>query len=163
MTASTCIFATLVIGIVATLFMDLWSALLRCLGIATLDFAMLGRWAGHLFQGQWRHESIGRARAVRHERAWGWAIHYAVGVAFAAVLLGVQGSRWLDSPTLAAALTLGLVTALVPLCVMQPAMGAGFFAARTPTPTRNCLRSVMTHGVFGLGLYMGALAVGRGI
>jgi len=36
-------------------------------------------------------------------------------------------------------------------------MGAGFASSKTPTPLRNCLRSLVTHGVFGLGLYVSAV------
>jgi hypothetical protein len=42
---------------------------------------------------------------------------------------------------------------------MQPAMGAGFFASRTPTPARNCLKSVVTHVVFGVGLFLSATLI----
>ena len=40
-----------------------------------------------------------------------------------------------------------------------PAMGAGFAASRTPTPLKNCLRSLANHTVFGFGLYLSALAI----
>ena len=42
---------------------------------------------------------------------------------------------------------------------MQPAMGSGFAASRTPTPLKNCLRSLANHTVFGLGLYLSALVI----
>ena len=32
-------------------------------------------------------------------------------------------------------------------------MGAGIAASRTPTPWKNRLRSLLTHAVFGAGLY----------
>ncbi|MFJ4371378.1 DUF2938 domain-containing protein [Pseudomonas japonica] len=149
----------LLIGIAATVLMDGWTLLLKRLGVATLDYAMLGRWAGHLLRGQVHHAGIARAEPVSHERAWGWALHYAVGLLFAAGLLLVVGEGWLQAPTPGPALIFGLVTVLLPWCVMQPAMGAGFFASRTPTPWRNRLRSLGTHGVFGVGLYLGACLV----
>lgn len=43
--------AALLIGVGATVIMDLWGILLRRLGIATLNFAMVGRWVGHLLRG----------------------------------------------------------------------------------------------------------------
>jgi hypothetical protein len=46
---------------------------------------------------------------------------------------------------------LGLASVVMPLFVMQPAMGAVFAAARTATPWRNRLRALANHGVFGLG------------
>ncbi len=60
------------------------------------------------------------------------------------------------APTLLPALVVGVVTVVAPLCFMQPAMGAGFFASRTPTPVRNCLKSLATHFVFGVGMFLSA-------
>jgi Protein of unknown function (DUF2938) len=36
---------------------------------------------------------------------------------------------------------------------MQPGMGAGIAASRTPRPAVARLHSLVTHGIFGLGLY----------
>ena len=98
---------------------------------------------------------------MRGELAWGWLTHYAVGVIFAGVLLSLQGAAWVHSPTLLPALTvgMGMGTVAAPLLVMQPAMGSGFAASRTPTPLKNCLRSLASHTVFGLGLYLSALVI----
>lgn len=98
-------------------------------------------------------------RCPSGELAWGWLTHYAVGVAFATVLVGIQGADWVRSPTLLPALAVGVCTVAAPLLVMQPAMGSGFAASRTPTPLKNCLRSLANHTVFGFGLYLSALAI----
>jgi hypothetical protein len=97
---------------------------------------------------------------VRGEVALGWALHYATGIAFAGLLVAVAGPHWLRSPVPAPALAIGLSTVLAPWLVMQPALGAGIAAARTPTPWRNRLRSLANHAVFGAGLYLAALAIG---
>jgi len=147
------------IGIGATALMDAWLALLGRLGVRTSSSALVGRWAGHLLHGTFAHADIARAAPVAGERAWGWLVHYATGVAFAAVLVAVQGLDWTSQPTLAPALLTGLVTVLAPLLVLQPAMGAGLFSARTRTPLANVARSVANHAVFGVGLYVSALAL----
>ncbi|NVZ18648.1 DUF2938 domain-containing protein [Pseudomonas costantinii] len=144
------------IGVGATAVMDLWSVILKRLGIPTLDYAMVGRWAGHLCRGQFAHASIGKAAPVRSERSLGWAIHYAVGIVFAALLVGVYGVKWLHDPEWLPAVIVGTVTVVFPYFVMQPAMGAGIAASRTPTPWRNRLRSLLAHGIFGGGLYLSA-------
>lgn len=41
---------------------------------------------------------------------------------------------------------------------MQPGMGAGIAASRTPNPRAARLQSLVTHAVFGLGLYLAGLA-----
>lgn len=147
------------VGIGATAVMDAWTQILKRLGVATLDYALVGRWAGHLSKGRFAHANIRQATAITGERPLGWLIHYAIGVVFAALLVSVAGWSWLDHPSLLPALAVGMATVVAPLLVMQPAMGAGFMASRTPTPLKNCLRSVATHTVFGLGLYLSATLI----
>ena len=149
----------MLLGIGATAVIDAWLLLLKKLGVPTLNFAFIGRWVGHLLRGQVAHAAIAKAAPVRGELAWGWLTHYAVGVAFAGVLLSLQGAAWVHSPTLLPALAVGIGTVAAPLLVMQPAMGSGFAASRTPTPLKNCLRSLANHTVFGLGLYLSALVI----
>ncbi|MDP1915392.1 MAG: DUF2938 domain-containing protein [Myxococcales bacterium] len=145
-----------VLGAGATALMDVWAALLRQLGVPSLNFAFLGRWLGHLSHGQWFHESITRSPPVRGELVLGWAAHYTIGVTFAALLLGVFGLEWARSPSLWPALIIAFVTVIAPLVILQPALGAGLFSSKTPTPLFNSLKSVVTHAVYGLGLYLTA-------
>lgn len=147
------------IGIGATIVMDLWLALLKSLGIPTLNFALLGRWVGHMPRGRWTHRGIAKAAPLRGEVALGWATHYGSGIAFALLLAALAGPQWLRAPSLGPALGLGMVTVALPLLVMQPAMGAGIASTRTPTPLLNSLKSLANHTVFGLGLYAAAQAV----
>lgn len=150
------------IGIGATMVMDAWTAVLKRLGAPTLDYALVGRWAGHLRRGRIAHASIGKAAPIPGESALGWVIHYAVGIAFALLLVAICGVGWLRNPSLGPALAVGVATVVVPLFVMQPAMGAGVAASRTPTPLKNCLRSLATHAIFGLGLYASGVVLNLG-
>jgi hypothetical protein len=144
-----------VIGAGATILMDLWALFLRrAFGIASLDFALLGRWIGHFADGQFRHVRIAAAAPVRYERAIGWTAHYTIGVSFAAVLLAIAGPEWLERPTLLPALAVSYATLVSPFLIMQPAMGAGIASSRTPRPNAARLRSVVTHTVYGVGLYL---------
>lgn len=145
-----------VIGVGATVVMDLWALLLRQLGVPSLDFAMLGRWLGHLGDGQWAHDSIARAAPVRGERVLGWLAHYSIGVTFAGLALAVFGLDWARAPDLGRALAIGLVTVAAPLLILQPALGAGIASSKTAAPLFNSLKSVATHTVFGFGLYAAA-------
>lgn len=146
-------------GIGATAIMDLWLIAMKLLGVATLNFALVGRWVGHLRHGRFSHTSIAQAAPIPREAELGWITHYAVGIAFAILLACIQGTTWLQEPTLAPAIAVGAATVVVPLFVVQPAMGAGFAFSNTPTPGKNCLRSVMTHTVFGVGLYLSAVLI----
>ena len=147
------------VGIGATAVMDLWLLLQQRLGLPTGSFAMVGRWVGHLASGRVAHAAIGKAPAVAHEGALGWALHYAVGIVFAALLLAIEGRTWFAQPAFVPALLFGIATVVFPLFVMQPAMGAGLASSKTATPFRNCLRSVANHAVFGAGLYLAAALI----
>lgn len=148
----------LLIGVGATAVMDLWLLLMQRLGVPTLSFALVGRWVGHAWRGKFMHAGIGQARPVAGEVALGWIAHYATGLVFAAALAAVQGPAWLHAPTPLPALAAGVITVAVPLLLIQPAMGAGLASSHTPTPLKNCLRSLLTHAMFGLGLYLAAVA-----
>ncbi len=147
------------IGAGATLVMDAWGFVLRQLGVKTLNFAFLGRWLGHLPEGKFFHRSIAEAAPVRGELLLGWAAHYTIGISFAALLLAVFGLEWARTPTLLPALIIGVVTVIAPLFILQPALGAGIASTNTPAPLLNSMRSLATHFVFGLGLYLSALVV----
>lgn len=149
------------IGIGATAVMDIWLMLLKRLGVPTLNFALIGRWVGHLAHGRFAHQAIAKALPIPAEVPLGWATHYAVGIGFAALLISIEGLDWVRHPTLLPAVAVGLGTAVIPLFVMQPAMGAGVAGSRTPTPLKNCLRSIANHGVFGAGLFLSAVLVAR--
>jgi hypothetical protein len=146
------------IGIGATLTMDAWAAVLRRLGIPSLNFAFLGRWVGHLPRGRWLHDDIARTAPVRGELIIGWCAHYAIGIGFAALLLATFGSAWAHAPTLGPALFIGVVTVLGPWLVLQPALGAGIASSKTPRPIFSSVKSLFTHAVFGLGLFLAARA-----
>jgi hypothetical protein len=145
------------IGTGATLVMDLWGWLLRRVyGVGGLDYRMVGRWIGHMPGGTFRHDGIGRAAPVPAEALIGWSAHYAIGVAFAGILIAAVGRGWLLAPTPIPALAFGLVSVALPYLVMQPAFGLGVAGARTADPLAARLRSLITHLVFGFGLYLAA-------
>jgi len=146
------------IGVGATLTMDLWALLLKRFGIPSLNFALLGRWIGHLPEGKFVHERIADAAAVRGERLLGWGAHYTIGIGFAGLLLAAFGLGWARSPSLWPALAVGVGTVVAPLFILQPALGAGIASSKTPRPVLNSLKSLATHTVFGLGMYVSALA-----
>jgi len=146
----------ILVGIGATAVMDGWSMILKGLGVPTLDYALVGRWAGHVCRGRFAHASMAKAAPISGELALGWAIHYIVGIVFAALLVGIYGVAWLHDPVWPPALVVGLATVVMPWFVMQPAMGAGIASSRTPTPMKNRMRSLATHAVFGCGLYLSA-------
>jgi hypothetical protein len=151
------VIGALAVGTGATAVMDGWTILQRRLfGVQSLDYRMVGRWIGHFRHGQFAHDNIGKAAPVRGEAVLGWTLHYAVGLLFAGILVWVWGIDWLAQPTLAPALIIGIGSIVVPFFIMQPGLGAGVAASRTPKPWRSRFRSLVTHTSFAVGLYLSA-------
>lgn len=147
----------LLVGAGATLLMDAWAlARRRVFGVASLDYALVGRWLGHMRHGRFQHVAIGKAQPVRGERLLGWCSHYLIGVAFAGLFVLLVGPQWLCRPTLLPALLLGVVSVAAPLLLMQPGFGMGLAASRMAKPWQVRSRALVTHLVFGLGVYLAA-------
>lgn len=147
---------TALVGVGATVVLDAWLLVMDALGVPKMNFALLGRWVGHVCRGQWLHPAIAKAKPVRGELAIGWAAHYGIGIGFAGLLVATLGVEWLRSPAVVPAVLMGIVTVVAPLFILQPAMGSGIASSKTATPLRNCVKSVVNHAVFGIGLYVSA-------
>lgn len=146
------------IGAGATAILDLWAVFLkRLFAVPAPNWAMVGRWVGHSLRGRIAHASIAKAASIRGELVLGWSAHYAIGITFAFALLGIWGLGWARQPTLPPALVVGVLTVVFPFFLMQPGMGSGIAASKMPNPNQARLKSLMTHTVFGVGLYIAAL------
>ena len=150
--------SAMIVGSGATAVTDLWFILRRlAFGIAPPDFGLVGRWLAYMPRGRFCHDSIAAAPRVRGERLVGWVAHYLIGMSFAGLLLGIWGIEWMHGPTLGPALIVGVGTVAAPFFIMQPGMGAGIAAGHTPRPRAARIQSLVTHAIFGGGLYVAAL------
>lgn len=148
------------IGIGATLIMDVWNLFLkRTFNIQSLNYCLLGRWVRHMPRGILRHASISAAPQKPFECTAGWIAHYTIGLVFALAFVVCISGDWLARPTLLPALLYGVGTVVFPFFILQPSLGFGIAASRTPNPGRARLKSLVTHAVFGVGLYVCALGV----
>lgn len=148
------------IGAGATAVLDLWSfARKRLQRIPPPDYGLVGRWIGYMAKGRFSTEPIAVEPPLRSEKLIGWTTHYLIGVAYAGVLLAIWGMDWARQPTLGPALLVGVGSVAAPFLVMQPGMGLGIAASRTPHPTVARVRSLLAHTVFGVGLFASAWAV----
>ena len=154
------ILGAIAIGIGATLLMDLWNLFLkRTFNVPSLNYCLLGRWLRHMPEGTFRHASITAAPQKPFECAVGWIAHYTIGVAFALFFVVLTSGAWLARPTLLIALLYGIGTVVFPFFIMQPSLGLGVAASKTPKPMQARLKSLATHTIFGVGLYLSALGL----
>ena len=151
----------LLVGVGATATMDLGAeAIRRTTGVPPLDYGLVGRWIGHMPDGQFSHDSIAAAAPVPEEKKVGLIAHYSIGIGFASLLLTCH-PRWAERPTLGPAMATGLGSSIAPFVLMQPAFGMGLAASKTPNPTINRLRSIRAHAIYGMGLYLSGQALAR--
>jgi len=154
------ILRAIAVGIGASVVMDLWNLFLkRAFNIPSLDYCLLGRWLRHMPGGTFRHARIAATPRKSFECAVGWIAHYTIGAVFALVFVAMTSGGWLARPTLLPALLYGIGTVVFPFFILQPSLGLGVAASRTPKPAQTRLKSLATHFVFGVGLYVCALAV----
>jgi hypothetical protein len=151
--ASEFIVRALSIGIGATIVLDLWSLLLRQFGVPMANWGLVGRWIGHMPSGKFVHDSVAKAAPIPGEVAIGWIAHYAIGLIYAAALLAIMGLDWARQPTLLPTLLFGWATLVAPFFIMQPGMGSGIAASKTPKPNVTRFRAFVSHTVFALGMY----------
>jgi hypothetical protein len=147
--------SALFVGIVATACLDLWAVgLNRAFGLPKTNWGHVGRWVTGITSGTFRHESIALARPVAHERVVGWVTHYLIGILYATVYL-TSLTAASHTPGVKSAIAFGAVTVLAPWLILQPGLGAGYFARQTPKPNLTRALNVLSHLVFGFGLYVG--------
>jgi len=148
------------IGIFATVIMDIWATFSnRILKFPRTNWAMVGRWLGHIPNGKFIHKPISSSPEIKYENILGWAFHYFVGVIYAAfyvvmVIWAFEGNSWLLN-----AWFFGLVTILSPWFILQPALGLGICAVKAAKPNMVRLQNFAIHSIFGIALYYGWLSV----
>ncbi|MGJ4855674.1 DUF2938 domain-containing protein [Labrys sp. KB_33_2] len=148
------------IGVGATVLMDLWAILLhKFFGENLPNWAPVGRWFWHLKEGRVFHDDIGKAAPYAHELALGWIGHYVVGILYGVILVIFAGAAWLSDPTFLPAWILGIVTVGAGWFLLQPGLGIGWAASKTPNPTKVRLLNLVAHTVFAVGLWGTALII----
>lgn len=149
----------IIMGLVATGLMDVWALLLkRFAGVPAPNWGMVGRWVAHLPKGRIFHEDIGAAAQIRGERAIGWVFHYAVGVLYGVALALFMGPEWLAAPTFWPAWLFSILMLGFGWFLLQPGLGLGWAAAKAAHPWTVRGLGLLAHTVFGLGLWIGAMA-----
>jgi len=148
----------ILIGLFATVAIDVWALFLRrAFNVRSLNYCLLGRWVLSMADGVFVHPDINRTSPKSLECPVGWSTHYTIGAGFGLLFALLVTEAWFARPTPLPPLLFGVVTVLVPFFTMQPALGLGMASSRATNPTRARLKSLTTHAVFGLGLYLAAL------
>lgn len=154
----------LFMGLVATILIDIWALVLKSLfKVPITNWAMVGRWVGHLRNGQVVHESIGDAEPVTEERPLGWVTHYLIGLLYGIGYLWFMADIAGHTPGLISAMAFSVALLVAPWFILQPALGLGILARRAPKPWLMRGVNMSVHMVFGVGMYLGWWMSGQGL
>lgn len=146
------------LGVFATVAIDVWALFLRrAFDIRSLNYCLLGRWVLSMADGVFIHSDINSTPRKSLECPVGWSTHYTIGAGFGLLFALLVSEAWFARPTFLPPLLFGVVTVLVPFFTLQPALGLGIASSKATHPARARLKSLATHAVFGLGLYLAAL------
>lgn len=152
--------AGIVMGIAGTLAMDVWAYVLTAVFRQPFpNWAMPGRWLAHVFGGRVFHDDIKTAAPVAGERTIGWVFHYAVGVVYGIAFVVLAGRDWLADPAFLPIWLFSLATIAAGWFLLQPGMGLGWAASRTPNPWKVRIMGLMAHTVFAVGMWLAAMAI----
>ena len=144
---------TVSIGILATLFMDLFSIINKKLfKITPLNYAIIGRWVLHWKSCKFAHNNIMQTQTLKNELVLGWIIHYITGVSWT-YLYFVMCTYFSYEINLLNTIIFTSITTLLPFMVIQPFLGFGFFAYKTPSPIHSIRNSLIAHITFGVGIF----------
>ncbi|MDA7426502.1 DUF2938 domain-containing protein [Thalassococcus lentus] len=148
----------IIMGLLGTVAMDVWAMLLnRFFGQPLPNWGNVGRWAGHLPSGTVFHDDIARVDPIGGEIGLGWAVHYGVGVLYGVAFVLIAGPAWLANPSFVPLWLFSLATIAAGWFLLQPGMGLGWAASKTPQPWKVRVMGLLAHTVFALGMWIGAL------
>jgi len=146
----------IIAGIIACLAMDIFQRLLLAtIGQPPSNWAVVGRWAFAVLRTARVHQpDIEDMPEAPRELPFGWLVHYAVGIGYAAVYAALMRAGLLTS-SLVDGLLFGIASVVVPWFFFLPVMGKGLMGKHTPAPVRVCTLAMANHCVFGVGMAAG--------
>ncbi|UCG62177.1 MAG: DUF2938 family protein [Candidatus Zixiibacteriota bacterium] len=144
----------ILMGVVATLFMDLAAILLSKVKIIhpPVGSEIVGRWALYSLRGKLIHKDIRNTPALNNEKAAAFVSHYLIGIILAGIYLLLELKVATISRLPWMSLIFGIATVLLPWLWLYPSIGLGFLASKAPTRKPYIVTSLVNHTNFGLGL-----------
>jgi hypothetical protein len=141
-------------GFLATFFMDILSAILFKLKIIhqLIGPQVVGRWFLYIFRGKFVHKDIHKTPALNNEKLGALFSHYLIGIVLAGIYLFLELKEPTIHDQLWMPLIFGLTTVLLPWLWLYPSIGIGFMASKSPNKSSYVITSLVNHTNYGLGL-----------
>lgn len=144
----------ILIGIGATVVMDIWAVVFSFfLGQERPNWGLIGRWVWHLQNGQIFHDDIEQSLPYQREIMLGWAFHYVIGIIYGVLFAFCVGVFWFISPTFLPAWIFGMVTILAGWLILQPGIGIGLAASNLSNANTVRISNIIAHTFFAVGMY----------
>jgi hypothetical protein len=146
----------LIVGILATVSMDVVAVIALRLGVAgrgprRTGPDLIGRWIGYLLRGKFRHTDILQTPPLPGELVLGLAAHYLIGILLTLVYLGLLVVAH-ATPTALSAILYGTATTALPWFLMFPSQGMGWLGREASGDAHLARVSLFNHITFGLGI-----------
>jgi len=146
----------LIVGILATVTMDVVAVIALRLGVAgrgprRTGPDLIGRWVGYPLRGKLRHTDILETPPLRGELALGLVAHYLIGIVLTLVYVGLLVVAH-ATPTALSAILYGTATTVFPWFLMFPSQGMGWLGRDAPGNAHLARVSLFNHIIFGLGI-----------
>lgn len=155
------ILKTVLIGVGATFAIDCFTFIVSLFGSATRGMIFVGRWLAYMPKGTFLHDTIIETSPAANEQLLGQIAHYCIGVTFAFLLVKMFGEKWLSKPTWRPAFVIALVTLLIPVFILQPALGFGIAFSNMPEQIHLIIKTIAIHTIYGCGLYFSAVFLNK--
>jgi len=145
-------------GVGGTVAMDIWALGIARAGIAPFpNWAGPGRWTAHL--PTLYHNDFNALPERESDVRLGWILHYGVGIAYGIIWAILAGNSWLAAPTFFPVWIFALFTIAAGWFLLQPGMGLGWGASKTPKPWKIRGLGLLAHTAFGVGMWTVAAAL----
>ena len=120
---------------------------------------MVGHWVFRLNSGTVFHDYITVELAFSYENFMGWVFHYLVGLIYGVIFVVVIGEQWLSEPTFMPVWLYAIATISAGWFLLSPRLGLGMALANTENPFKGRFMGPLSHSIFGLGMWFGALTI----
>jgi hypothetical protein len=150
------------IGIVATLVMDVGGGALRASGItAGAPPELIGKWIHSALSGNFFIHDIRTSPGEPVALGRFLTYHYVIGILLAFVFYLIVRSLNIERVAWWMPLVFGLATTLIPALLMFPGMGFGVFGLQGPREYLLLRTAVLNHFCYGIGLMIGVKLLWR--
>ena len=148
----------IVTGIIATVLFDIFQiSISYAYKVNKTKWNLVGRYFIGLKNHKLFVENIESENSIKNELFIGYFIHYSVGAIYGLIYV-IINLLFFDHPSLFLAIFIGFMTVLGAWCYMMPyAYNTGFFASKKEDQFQIMVQNLITHFIFGIGLYIGLL------